>query len=99
MPLAMLAPRRPFTSSRTPTAGTSDIAISGLPPSGCSPLGNLDEVSRAVAACRSRPAPFACSSWQNPANGNLSAWCDHPADLPYPKIDDNSPQSTVSKNL
>jgi hypothetical protein len=32
--LAMLAPRRPFTSSRTPTAGTSYIAISGLTPSG-----------------------------------------------------------------
>ena len=28
--LAILAPRRPFTSSRTPTAGTSSSAISGL---------------------------------------------------------------------
>ena len=32
----MLAPKRPFTSSRTPTAGTASIAISGLTPSGCS---------------------------------------------------------------
>ena len=41
--LAMLAPRRPFTSSRTPPAGTASIAISGLTPSGCCPRGAREE--------------------------------------------------------
>ena len=42
--LAMLAPRRPFTSSRTPTAGKASIAISGLTPSGCFPTNDLQKL-------------------------------------------------------